>query len=123
MRSNVVLKINGNDYSAIVLSPLRIGRHKLWGDDTGRVMSGDFFGTLTGIFPKITASFFPETDEELEQLIDDLDSPSQILEYYNPKKRTTTSLGTYTNDYDILLGVGLDLDDAIVVSFIADKKE
>lgn len=38
----------------ITKSSYKVQRAKLWGSDTGRAMTGDFKGTLIGVFPKVT---------------------------------------------------------------------
>lgn len=123
MPINTLLKINGTDYTGKILTPFKIGRHKLWGEDTGRVMSGEMQGTLIGIFPKLTVLFYPKTPTELANLMIALDSASQSLDYYNPKTQSLSSFGTYTNDYEVNL-INLDPYYAEVqVSFIARAKE
>lgn len=80
----------------------KYGYHKLWGEDTGRNLAGDYTGTLLGIFPKITMQFRKLTKSEIELLVTTLDNPEQYLTYYDPKKRYRVTLKTYTGDYEIL---------------------
>ena len=123
MSIDTLLKINGKNFTGMIIKPFKIGRHKLWGDDTGRLMNGEWSGTLVGIFPKVTAIFMPKTPEELSSLIIELDKASQAIQYYSPKTRTLISLGTYSNDYEVSMYT-LDEDyDQITASFIAKKKE
>lgn len=118
-----LLKINGQDFTGQILTPFKIGRNKLWADDTGRLLSGDMAGTLIGIFPKITVEFVPRSEEEMSQLLNVLDTAWQSISYYSPKTRSLVDLGTYTNDYEVTV---INLEpyyDKIKASFIARSKE
>lgn len=118
-----LLVINGVDYTGSVLTPFDIERNKLWGDDTGRVMSGDWVGTLIGIFPKLVVKILPKTEDELASLLNILDSASQSVKYYSPKHQRLADLGTYTGDYKLSI-INLDPYYAeITISFIATRKE
>ena len=123
MAISTLLKLNGVDYTSKVLTPFVIERNKLWGDDTGRTMSGELTGTLIGIFPKIVGSFYVEDEVEFSALLTILDSASQTVEVYDPKSRTLKQYLTYTNDYKIEI---INLDPyykEIQVSFISRRKE
>lgn len=125
MAIDVLLVINDRDWTGSIVAPFNIGRHKLWGDDTGRetTMSGKMTGTLIGIFPKLTVIFYPKDSDDLQELIKVLDTAWQTVQYHNPKTKTLTTLGTYTNDYDITL---VDLDptiEEVKVSFVARERE
>ena len=75
--------------------------NKLWGDDTGRNLAGDFSGTLKGIFPKLILQFRALTKLELENIVPILDSARQTVSYYDPYKKAQTTMSTYTGDYEI----------------------
>jgi len=123
MGISTLIKLNGVDYTSKVLTPFVIERNKLWGDDTGRTMSGELTGTLIGIFPKIVGSFYVEDEVEFSALLTILDSASQTVEVYDPKSRTLKQYLTYTNDYKIEI---INLDPyykEIQVSFISRRKE
>ena len=123
MSIDVLLKLNGTDYTGKILTPFKVGKNKLWGEDTGRTMSGELFGTLIGVFPKIEVQFFMDDEVELSNLLTILDSAFQTVEYYDPKTRTLVELGTYTNDYVTEL-INLDpFYERIQVSFISRRKE
>lgn len=125
MAIDVLLKINNKDWTGSIIAPFNIGRHKLWGDDTGRetTMSGKMTGTLVGIFPKLTVILYPKDSNDLQELIKVLDTAWQTVQYYNPKTKALTTLGTYTNDYDIAI-VNLEpVTEEIKVSFIATERE
>jgi len=123
MGISTLLKLNGVDYTAKVLTPFIIEKNKLWGEDTGRTMSGELFGTLIGIFPKIVAEFYVEDEIELSALLVILDSAFQTVDYYDPKVRMLVTLGTYTNDYKKEI-ISLDpFYSSVKVSFISRRKE
>lgn len=58
-------------------------------------------GTLLGIFPKIILEFRKLTKAELEIIVPILDKPYQSTTYYDPYKKATTTMTTYTGDYEI----------------------
>ena len=123
MGINTLIKLNGVDYTSKVLTPFVIERNKLWGDDTGRTMSGEQTGTLIGIFPKIVGQLYVEDEIELSALLTILDSASQTVDVYDPKSRTIKQYQTYTTDYKIEI-ISLDpYYQAISVSFISRRKE
>ena len=59
-------------------------------------------GTLIGIFPKLILQFRKLTKTELELIVPILDSPSQTVTYYDPKRKTNVTMTTYTGDYEIV---------------------
>lgn len=75
--------------------------NKLWGEDTTRNLNGTMTGTLIGIFPKIILQFRKLTKEEFETIAPILDSPTQIVTYYDPVKKYNTTIYTYTGDYEV----------------------
>jgi len=123
MAISTLIKLNGVDYTSKVLTPFVIERNKLWGDDTGRTMSGELTGTLIGIFPKIVGSFYVEDEVELSALLTILDSASQTVDVYDAKSRTLKQYLTYTNDYKVEI-INLDpFYKEIQVSLISRRKE
>jgi|GEM_PF-3341798 len=123
MAIKTLLKLNGEDFTGMILTPFKIGRPKLWGDDTGRLMSGEMTGTLKGIFPKLTVIFAPKNESDLEKLCNILDTAWQTIEYYNPIQHKVVQLGTYTNDYEVSIINAVPFFDDVTVSFIATKRE
>lgn len=82
------------------LTEAKFGYHKLWHEDTGRNLNGDYTGSLAGIFPKITMQFRPLTKTEIETIAPILDSAYQTTVYYDPNKQTNVTLSTYSNDWE-----------------------
>ena len=75
--------------------------NKLWSNDSGRNLNGDQTGTLIGIFPKLILQFKSMTKDELEIIVPILDSARQTVSYYDPYKKQTNTITTYTGDYEI----------------------
>ena len=84
------------------ITQAQYGYNKLWASDTGRNLAGAMTGTLVGIFPKIILQFRHLTKQELEVIIPILDSSSQNVTYYDPFKKQTITIETYTGDYEIV---------------------
>ena len=123
MAIKTLLKVNGIDYTGSILTPFKDERNKLWGDDTGRVMSGEMKGTLVGIFPKLEVTFYPKSQVDLSELLTVLDSGWQDVEYFEARYNELQRLGTYTNDYSYEIYSLDPYYSEVKVSFIATKKE
>ena len=99
--------------------------NKLWSSDSGRNLAGVQSGTLVGIFPKIILQFRKLTKSELEVITPILDSANQTLTYYDPTKQASTTMTTYTGDYEItnknIISNGVK-NEGFQVSFIAVRK-
>lgn len=98
---------------------------KLWGNDSGRNLAGDMTATLIGIFPKIVLSFRRLNKTELETIAPILDSIEQTLSYYDPLKKQTISIQTYSGDWSVknkgIIKNGRT-NESFEISFIARKK-
>lgn len=84
------------------ITQAQYGFNKLWSSDSGRNLAGTQTGTLVGIFPKIILTFRKLTKAELEIIAPILDSASQLVSYYDPKKKQQTTMTTYTGDYEVV---------------------
>ena len=118
--SLIVNNINLGNY----IVEARYGYNKLWSSDSGRNLAGTQSGTLVGIFPKIVVQFRKLTQKELEILVPILDSPIQTLTYYDPSKKSMTTMTTYTGDYEIVNKgiVGHVKNEGFQISFISTKR-
>ena len=99
--------------------------NKLWASDSGRNLAGKMTGTLIGIFPKIVLQFRKLTKSELELIVPILDSATQSFTYYDPNKKASTTITTYTGDYEIVndrIISGNSKNEGFQVSFIAVSK-
>jgi len=94
---------------------------KLWSDDSGRNLKGTMSGTLLGIFPKVTVTFRKLNQTEMENISKILDSTTQTLHYYDPNKKTTVNLSTYTGDWEFTNN-GIGNNSSFTISFIARSK-
>lgn len=117
---NNSIKINGTAVGAM-LTECIFNFPKLWGDDTGRSLSGTFNGTLRGIFPKLEMTFKPMKQAELQSLVKLLDTDYQQLTYYDPYKEAVVTMQTYTGDYSYTVN-NTDHTSTLKISFIATHK-
>lgn len=98
---------------------------KLYAEGSGRNLSGAMVSDFLGIFVKIVCQFAPLTKSQLQTIIPILDSPRQIVKYYDPKKQQYVEMETYTGDYSIINKNIVDentMNEGFEVSFIAVKK-
>lgn len=118
--SLIVNNINLGNY----IVEARYGYNKLWSSDSGRNLAGTQSGTLIGIFPKIIVQFRKLTQTELETLVPVLDSVRQTVQYYDPNKKTMTTMTTYTGDYEVINKgiIGHIKNEGFQISFISTKR-
>lgn len=117
------LKVNGINLGQYIVEA-KYSYNKLWSSDSGRNLVGTQSGTLVGIFPKITVQFRKLTQAELETIAPILDSARQTVKYYDPNKKTMTTMTTYTGDYEIDNKgiIGHVKNEGFQVSFISVKR-
>ena len=103
-KNSISVTVNGNTTNlGQYLVDAKFGYNKLWsGDDTGRNLNGDWSGTLKGIYPKLILQFRSLTKSELEIIVPILDSARQSITYYDPYKKQSNTMTTYTGDYEIV---------------------
>lgn len=99
---------------------------KLFAEGSGRNLSGTMISDFIGVFPKITCQFGPMDKTQLETIIPILDSPRQVVRYYDPYKKAYREMATYTGDYNItnrnVIGNDGALNEGFEISFIAVSK-
>lgn len=95
------LIINGVNMGPYLVEA-KFGYNKLWSSDSGRNLAGTQSGTLIGIFPKIVLQFGPLTKTQLEAIVPILDSVRQTVTYYDPNKKRSVTMTTYTGDYEFI---------------------
>lgn len=102
-RNSIQVKVGSGSYVNMgqYLVEAKYGYNKLWSSDSGRNLAGKMSGTLIGIFPKLILQFRKLTKSELEIIVPLLDSSNQTVKYYDPNKKTTVEMTTYTGDYEI----------------------
>ena len=119
--------------NSLIVNNINLGKYivqatysynKLWSSDSGRNLAGTQSGTLVGIFPKIVVQFRKLTKSELELLTPILDSARQTVQYYDPNKKTMTTVTTYTGDYEVINKgiVGHVKNEGFQISFISTKR-
>lgn len=127
-KDSIKVKISGMaDYLSLgqYLVEVKYEFHKLYGNDAGRSLSGIMTGTLIGTFVKLTMQFRALNKEETEIIAPILDSNRQSLKYYDPNKKTTITMDTYTGDYEITDKDIVDSDtpnEGFSCAFIAVRK-
>jgi len=126
-KNSIKIKVGSGNYVNMgqYLLEAKYGFNKLWSSDSGRNLKGTQSGTLIGIFPKLTLTFRKLTKAELEIIVPLLDSAKQTVSYYDPKKKTQTTMTTYTGDYEITnkrIINGNVKNESFSVSFISTKK-
>lgn len=122
------------DKNSIVINSVNMGQYlveaeyqynKLWSSDSGRNLAGKQSGTLIGIFPKLVLQFGKLTKEQLEIIIPIIDSARQTTTYYDPYKKQSVTMTTYTGDYSIKNKSIIDSNhknEGFSVSFIATER-
>lgn len=101
--NSIQIKVGNGNYISMgqYIVEAKYGYNKLWSSDSGRNLAGTQSGTLIGIFPKITLQFRKLTKSELEVITPLLDAPTQSVKYYDPNKKATVTMTTYSGDYEI----------------------
>lgn len=118
------IKVDGVSWGKYLVE-VKFGYHKIWSKDTGRNLAGTMSGTLKGIYPKITMQFRALTKTELETIAPTLDSATQSLQYYDPNKKTNTTLTTYTGDWEVTnknIINAFNKNEGFSIAFISKKK-
>lgn len=120
------------DKDSIIVNNISFGQYllkanykhpKLWGDDTGRNLNGDFTGTLKGIFPKLVLTFRKLTKTEMNIVAPILDSETQTLTYYDPATNQNETITTYTGDWEYEMeSTRNKIDDSFDCSFISRRR-
>jgi len=127
-KDSIKVKISGMDnYLSLgqYLVEAKYGYNKLWSSDSGRNLAGTQSGTLVGIFPKLILQFRRLTKTELELIAPILDAPNQSVQYYDPNKKTTVTMTTYTGDWEVAnkqIITGNRTNEGFPCSFIAVRK-
>lgn len=131
-KNSIKIKVPGGSYISLgdyngkcLIVEAKYGYNKLWASDSGRNLAGVQSGTLIGIFPKIIVQFKKMSKSELEAVVPILDSPKQIVSYYDPNKKIQVEMETYTGDYEVTnkhkIG-GNTKNEGFGISFISVRK-
>lgn len=103
-KDSLYIKKSGGSYVNLgtYLTQVEYGYNKLWGNDTGRSLSGKTTGSFLGVVPKLKLNFRRLNRTELETLSPILNSPWQTTKFYYPDSRSFIEIQTYTGDWATL---------------------
>lgn len=108
----------GSIYYKLDLEEINYG-----GSDTRKKPRTEIFlGTLKGIFPKFILTFRKLNQTELEDISDILDSATQTVTYYSPKKKAMNTIGTYSGDWEYQ-NKYIQANESFECSFVSRTKE
>ena len=121
------VKLPGGTYKDLgpLLLEVRYEYPKLFAEGSGRNLAGTMISDFIGVFPKIVCQFGPLNKTQFEDIVKILDSPSQVVRYYDPNKQAYVEMNTYTGDYNVTnrnVISDSSLNDGFEISFIATKK-
>lgn len=108
-----------------MLVEVRYEYPKLFAEGSGRNLAGTMISDFIGVFPKVICQFGPLSKTQLESIVKILDSPTQVLRYYDPNKQAYVEMDTYTGDFNVTnrsVISGGALNEGFEISFIATKK-
>lgn len=126
-KNSIQVKIAGmNDYLSLgqYLVEVKYGYNKLWAN-AGRNLAGSMTGEFLGVFPKLILQFRRLTKTELELITPILDASAQSVKYYDPNKKATVTMDTYTGDWELTnkqIIYGSRTNEGFSCSFIAVRK-
>lgn len=96
----ILIKKGSAWYTVPNVLSAKIADCKLWADDTGRSMTGEFKGTLVGIFPKLYLSVGRQNAAERAELSTLLNQPVTTVRAYNVSKQKFVTASFYFNDVE-----------------------
>lgn len=96
----ILIKKGADWYTVPGILSAKIADCKLWADDTGRSMTGEFKGTLVGIFPKLFLSVDRQSAAERAELSILLNQPVTTVRAYNVSKQKFVTASFYFNDVE-----------------------
>lgn len=118
------------DKNSLIIDGINIGEYiidatysynKLWSKNAGRSLSGKMTGSIIGIFPKINVQFRPLDKNELVMLSKIFDKANQSVTYFDPYLNRTTTMTTYTGDWEIK-NKNINENTAFSISFISVER-
>lgn len=78
--------------------------NKLWGEDSGRDLTGTNKATLVGIYPKIYVQVGEFTRSEMKMFLQKVNKKEFKIDYYDEQYgKMHTGVSYYINDYKISL--------------------
>lgn len=100
----LLIKKGNNWYNVPNVLQAKFTDSKLWGEDTKRSMTGDFKGTLIGLFPKLSLTVGRQTASERAELATLLNQAVTTVRAYNVSKQKFEIADFYFNDVENTIG-------------------
>ena len=100
----ILIKMGNNWYTVPNVQNAKITDCKLWGKDTARSMTGEFKGTLRGLFPKLSLIVGYQNASERAELSTLLNQAVTIVRAYNVSKQKFQIAPFYFNDVENTIG-------------------
>lgn len=103
-RTGASVTFRGTSYANQAYVPIaNLGAYKvtgckLWGPDTGRSMTGANRGTLLGIFPKLSITLLPMTEDDMQTIIKLTDQAATMVRYYDAVSKSQKTNSFYFGD-------------------------
>lgn len=97
----------------------------LFAEGSGRNLAGSMVADFIGIFPKIKCQIGPLNKTQYETLAPIINSPMQIVKYYDADKQQVLEIETYPNGHNVTDKCVITEETAregFDVTFIARKK-
>lgn len=96
---------------------------KLWGSDTGRSMTGSNQGTLIGIFPKLSITLMPMSEDDFNTIVKLMDQASTNVRYYDAYSKAKVTNSFYFGDvaWEIIEANTMKFGEA-TISVIANER-
>lgn len=103
-RTGAAVTFRGASYANNRYVPLhgiasyKVTGHKLWGEDSGRSMTGSNKGTLIGIFPKLSISLVQMGEDDFNTILKLTDQGSTNVKYYDAATKSVLTNSFYFGD-------------------------
>ena len=126
-KTSLQIKIPGGTYVDIgpYLVEVNYDYPLLFAEGSGRNLAGSMVSDFIGIFPKIKCQFGPLNKTQYEILAPIINSPTQVVKYYDGDKKQILEIETYPNGHIVTDTHVIDENSAregFDVTFIARKK-
>lgn len=100
----ILIKMGNSWYTVPNVQNAKITDCKLWGSDAERSMTGEFKGTLIGIFPKLSLTVGYQTASERAELSTLLNQAVTTVRAYNVSKQKFQIVPFYFGDVENTIG-------------------
>lgn len=100
----LLIKKGSSWYTVPNVQNAKITDCKLWGNDADRSLTGEFKGTLIGLFPKLSLTVGYQTASERAELSTLLNQAATTVRAYNVSKQKFQIVPFYFNDVENTIG-------------------